>query len=82
MGLAYRNDREDRDHQENTSRNFRLIPNDSFGRPPLTAQPIPPPPEADIQLVMQQTNVSRNEAEDALSRNNNDIVNAIMDIST
>lgn len=35
----------------------------------------------DIDLVMQQANVSRNAAVKALKNNNNDIVNAIMDLT-
>lgn len=35
----------------------------------------------DIDLVMQQANVSRNSAVKALKNNNNDIVNAIMDLT-
>lgn len=35
----------------------------------------------DIDLVMQQANVSRNRAVKALKNNNNDIVNAIMDLT-
>ncbi len=34
--------------------------------------------EKDIELVVQQANVSRNKAIKALKKNNNDIVNAIM----
>lgn len=37
--------------------------------------------QKDIDLVMQQANVSRNLATKALKNNNNDIVNAIMDLT-
>lgn len=37
--------------------------------------------EKDIELVVSQANVSRAKAVRALKRNNNDIVNAIMDLT-
>merc|ERR1712112_170604 len=37
--------------------------------------------EKDIELVMSQANVSRNKAVKALKNNNNDIVNAIMELT-